>query len=112
MIETVRNDTERQRLDLGRRFRRTLAIRQYAWQFKDFGGPAAILFLLDFHREGHRDPPLLPAPIILCFALRRGQSPRQSHLLMALTRARKPERHKRRRPAASALRVLRQASSK
>ena len=43
MVETVRHDTERQRLDLGRRFLRTLAIRQYARQFKDFGDPAAVI---------------------------------------------------------------------
>jgi hypothetical protein len=72
MVETVRNDTEHQRLDLGLRFLRTLAIRQYTRQLKDFGDPAAVLFLLDFHRECHPNFPFRPSPTILLPALLGG----------------------------------------
>jgi hypothetical protein len=72
MVETVRHNSECQRLNLGLRFRRTQAIRQDARQFKDFSDPAAVLFLLDFHSEGYRNPPFLPSPVILCSPLRGG----------------------------------------
>jgi hypothetical protein len=55
ILEAVRNDTERERLDAGARCRVTLAVGENARQSGDFRDPAAIVFAFAFDLQHDRN---------------------------------------------------------
>ena len=55
MLQALSNHAEGERLHASDRLVWVLAIRQYAWQGRNFGEPAAIVFSFDFNRERHQD---------------------------------------------------------
>ncbi len=56
MLKPIRNNPQRERLDLGFCFGGRFRIDQHAGQVRDFGDPTAVLFLLELDGERHGNP--------------------------------------------------------